>query len=92
MTYSFSVPGNDFTRAELRVFASGHGCEEFWYGNVPDPAPKGQCGGGAFRAIEILIDGQVAGLSFPFPVLYTGGENPLLWHPLTGIMSFDVIP
>ena len=66
--------------------------EHSWYGNVPDPAPKGQCGGGAFRAIEVLIDGQVAGLAFPFPVLYTGGENPLLWHPLTGIMSFDVVP
>ena len=28
----------------------------------------------------------------PFPVVYTGGLNPLLWRPITGIESFDVVP
>eukprot|EP00466_Bigelowiella_natans_P000839 jgi/Bigna1/74518/fgenesh1_pg.29_\ len=42
--------------------------------------------------IQIRINGQVAGIASPFPVIYTGGVNPLLWRPLTGIMSFDIPP
>jgi hypothetical protein len=34
----------------------------------------------------------LAGSVFPFPVIYTGGVNPLLWRPLTGILSFDIPP
>eukprot|EP00937_MAST-01D_sp_MAST-1D-sp2_P004366 g4366.t1 len=81
-------------RLFLDVFASGHGCEEFWYTNLPDGlAPQyGACGGGAFRLLELRVDGTLAGARFPFPVVYTGGINPLLWRPLTGIESFDVVP
>lgn len=80
-------------QATLEVFASGHGCEEFWYSNLPDEfTPKGGCGGGAYREIEVLVDGMTAGVAYPFPVIYTGGVNPLLWRPLTGIASFDVPP
>ena len=28
VTYSFTAPGSEFSKAELHVFASGHGCEE----------------------------------------------------------------
>ena len=34
----------------------------------------------------------MAGAALPFPVIYTGGVNPLLWRPLTGIESVDVLP
>ena len=34
----------------------------------------------------------MAGLLFPFPVIYTGGVCPLLWRPLTGLYSFNVPP
>eukprot|EP00931_Biecheleriopsis_adriatica_P003746 TRINITY_DN105515_c0_g1_i1.p1 TRINITY_DN105515_c0_g1~~TRINITY_DN105515_c0_g1_i1.p1 ORF type:complete len:659 (-),score=88.82 TRINITY_DN105515_c0_g1_i1:24-2000(-) len=79
--------------ARLDVFASGHGCEEFWYTNVPGTnVPPGACGGGSYREIQIFVDGNLAGSCFPFPVIYTGGVNPLLWRPLTGMLSFDVAP
>eukprot|EP01063_Lacrimia_lanifica_P028058 TRINITY_DN4025_c0_g1_i4.p1 TRINITY_DN4025_c0_g1~~TRINITY_DN4025_c0_g1_i4.p1 ORF type:complete len:559 (+),score=118.82 TRINITY_DN4025_c0_g1_i4:44-1720(+) len=78
----------------LDVFASGHGCEEFWYTNPPDGYANatGNCGGGAFRLIRVFVDGTLAGTLFPYPTVYTGGINPLLWRPLTGIESFDVVP
>jgi len=78
-------------RAVIDLFASGHQCEEFWYTNVPDPNPNsGQCGGGSYREIRLFIDGLLAGTVIPFPVVYTGGINPLLWRPLTGISSFNI--
>merc|ERR1719272_2825860 len=87
-----NLPRN-MARITLEVFASGHGCEEFWYTNLPDAAtPKGGCGGGAYREIEVYVDGLIAGVAYPFPVIYTGGVNPLLWRPLTGIASFDIPP
>merc|ERR1719433_67358 len=54
--------------------------------------PAGGCGGGAYREIEVYVDGIVAGVAYPFPVIYTGGVNPLLWRPLSGIASFNVPP
>ena len=49
-------------------------------------------GGGSYRQIEVYIDGLAAGILYPFPVVYTGGVNPLLWRPLTGIYSFNIPP
>lgn len=31
-----------------------------------------------------------AGVVYPFPVIYTGGANPLLWRPLASLRAFDV--
>ncbi|CAJ1443374.1 unnamed protein product [Effrenium voratum] len=81
------------TRIRLDLFASGHGCEEFWYTNVPGTdAPPGVCAGGSYREILVYVDGMLAGACFPFPVIYSGGINPLLWRPLAGIVSFDIPP
>jgi hypothetical protein len=38
----------------------------------------------------VYVDGQLAGAVYPFLVLYTGGVNPFLWRPLSGIESFDI--
>jgi len=38
----------------------------------------------------VFVDGQLSAIAMPFPVIYTGGINPLLWRPLTGMMSFDI--
>ncbi|CAE7449697.1 unnamed protein product, partial [Symbiodinium necroappetens] len=66
---------------------------EFWYTNVPGTdVPSGTCGGGAYRELLVYIDGVLADAVLPFPVIYTGGINPLLWRPLTGILSFDIPP
>jgi hypothetical protein len=83
--------------ARLELFASGHNCEEFWYANLPGKdsytlSEDMNCGGGAYRELEVHVDGKLAGITYPFPVIYTGGLNPLLWRPQTGIASFDVPP
>lgn len=38
----------------------------------------------------MYVNGQLAGAVYPFLVLYTGGVNPFLWRPLSGIESFDI--
>lgn len=78
----------------MDVFASGHGDDEFWYTNLPDQYAKkiGVPGGGCYRELQVFCDDIFAGSVYPFPVIYTGGVNPLLWRPLTGILSFDIVP
>lgn len=78
----------------MDVYASGHGYDEFWYTNIPDPYAKklGVPGGGAYRELRVFVNDTFAGSVYPFPVIYTGGVNPLLWRPLTGILSFDIPP
>ena len=43
-----------------------------------------------FREVQILIDGQLAGVQWPFPVIFTGGVVPGLWRPIVGIDAFDL--
>ncbi|EWM29071.1 peptide-n4-(n-acetyl-beta-glucosaminyl)asparagine amidase a [Nannochloropsis gaditana] len=86
-------PQPNIARVYLDVVASPHGCEEFFYTNTPSDAqePDGtSCGGGVYREIQVWVDGQLAGVIYPAVVLYTGGVNPFLWRPLTGIESFDI--
>uniref|UniRef100_A0A2P2PR63 Peptide N-acetyl-beta-D-glucosaminyl asparaginase amidase A N-terminal domain-containing protein n=1 Tax=Rhizophora mucronata TaxID=61149 RepID=A0A2P2PR63_RHIMU len=47
-------------------------------------------GNGAFREVVVSLDGGVVGAIWPFTVIYTGGVNPLLWRPITGIGSFNL--
>jgi peptide N-acetyl-beta-D-glucosaminyl asparaginase amidase A len=89
-TESVTFPRN-LTGATLEVFARGGGCEEFWYTNVPDAynsahSSYGLCGGGPYREVEVEVDGRLAGVAQPFPVIYSGGISPTLWRP---IMSVD---
>jgi hypothetical protein len=37
-------------------------------------------GGGPFREVRLLVDGQVAGVAFPYAVIFTGGINPAVWR------------
>jgi len=77
----------------LDVYASGHGCEEFYYTNLPTPISSSQqCGGGPIRLLQVSINNQIVGMVVPYPTVYTGGINPMLWRPLTGIESFKVVP
>ena len=48
------------------------------------------CGGGTYRELQVYVNGQLAGAVYPFLVLYTGGVNPFLWRPLSGIESLDI--
>lgn len=83
MNTTVPMLSNSTGRVFLDLYASGHGCEEFEAGfdcGVP------------LRKMRVLVDGQPAGMMYPTPVVYTGGINPLLWRPLTGLDSFDVPP
>ena len=64
------------------------------YANAPSSlaAELGGCGGGSFRELRVWVDGVLAGAALPFPVVYSGGIDPLLWRPLAGIESFDIPP
>eukprot|EP01062_Namystynia_karyoxenos_P084515 TRINITY_DN9962_c0_g1_i1.p1 TRINITY_DN9962_c0_g1~~TRINITY_DN9962_c0_g1_i1.p1 ORF type:complete len:628 (+),score=163.25 TRINITY_DN9962_c0_g1_i1:88-1884(+) len=93
---TFTMPAElrGATELALDLYASAHGCEEFWYTNVPDKWTNqtGACGGGAARLLSVAVDGHPAGVLPPFPVIYTGGVCPLLWRPVSGIQSFDIPP
>ncbi|GMF15013.1 unnamed protein product [Phytophthora lilii] len=55
--------------------------------NVMDSA---SCGAdGAFREVQVLVDDQVVGVVWPFPLVFTGGLSPYLWKPIVGIGAFD---
>uniref|UniRef100_A0A0E0JFE9 Peptide N-acetyl-beta-D-glucosaminyl asparaginase amidase A N-terminal domain-containing protein n=1 Tax=Oryza punctata TaxID=4537 RepID=A0A0E0JFE9_ORYPU len=79
---SVTLPSNTY-RAVLEVYVSFHGDDEFWYTHTPD-------GNGPFREVTVLVDGDLVGAVWPFPVIFTGGINPLLWRPITGIGSFNL--
>jgi hypothetical protein len=73
-----TVP-DDITTATLDLYAVGQINDEFWWGMSP-----------AFREIEVSVDGKPAGVVWPYPYVYTGGVNPLIWRPLTGIHTMDI--
>jgi hypothetical protein len=93
LTYTTVLTATDVLRVEMDLMASPHGCEEFWYTNIDNDtlaSELGLCGGGVYRELQVYVDGYLAGAVDPYFVLYTGGINPYLWRPLTGIMSFDI--
>ncbi|KAJ7905495.1 peptide N-acetyl-beta-D-glucosaminyl asparaginase amidase A-domain-containing protein [Mycena olivaceomarginata] len=73
---------------------SGNGNEEFWYFNVANDFlgnfPNGTLGQGPFREVRLLVDGQVAGVAFPYPVIFTGGILPTAWRPITSYGALDL--
>jgi len=91
---SLQLPPNAY-RAVLEIFVSFHSDDEFWYSNPPNVYIEennltGTAGNGPFREVVAFIDGVLVGAVWPFPVVYTGGINPLFWRPVTGIGSFDL--
>ncbi|AEE75588.1 unnamed protein product [Arabidopsis thaliana] len=89
----FEIPRNVY-RAVLEVYVSFHENDEFWYGNLPNDYVTANnlsvAGNGPFREVVVSLDGDIAGAVWPFPVVFTGGINPLLWRPITAIGSFDL--
>ncbi|KAI0551151.1 peptide N-acetyl-beta-D-glucosaminyl asparaginase amidase A-domain-containing protein [Xylaria curta] len=85
-------------RAVVTVDVKGQGNEEFWWSNVLQSATDAfdDTYGGAypgyspFREVQVLIDGHLSGVSWPFPVIYTGGVVPQLHRPIVGIQAFDI--
>ena len=93
---SHTFPRN-VSRAVVSLAACGQDTEEFWYQNILDSMADTFAdtagpmnGGGSWREVQLLIDGALAGVSWPFPVIFTGGVNPGLWRPVAGIDAFDL--
>ena len=82
-------------KAVIEICVSFHEMDEFWYINPPNEYKKAnnltEISNGAFREILVTIDDLLAGVVYPFPVIYTGGVNPYFWRPVSGIGSF-VLP
>ncbi|MBV9380959.1 MAG: hypothetical protein JOY82_03180 [Streptosporangiaceae bacterium] len=78
LSATVTLPDN-VTTATLDLYAVGQSADEFWWSLTP-----------AFREIEVSVDGRPAGAVWPFPYVYTGGVNPLIWRPLTGIHTMDI--
>ena len=95
-TDSIVLPRN-VRRAVASLSACGQADEEFWFGNVLSSdtstfptAGETLLGYSPFREVQLLIDGHLAGVSWPFPVIFTGGVVPGLWRPIVGIDAFDL--
>lgn len=85
------------SRAVVSISACGQIAEEFWFANVFSQdvyAFNGTVGplsgSSPFREVQLYIDGMLAGVVWPFPIIFTGGVVPGLWRPIVGIDAFDL--
>ncbi|MCD9640753.1 hypothetical protein HAX54_026281 [Datura stramonium] len=88
------IPKNAY-KAVIEIYVSAHGYDEFWYSNPPDSYIQmnnltTRRGHGAYREVLVNIDENLVGSVVPFPVIFTGGINPLYWEPLVSIGAFDL--
>jgi hypothetical protein len=84
-------------KAVFSISACGQAAEEFWWSNVltSDTRVFGNettlYGHSPFRELQLVIDGLLAGVAWPFPVIFTGGIVPGFWRPIVGIDAFDLL-
>jgi hypothetical protein len=95
-TVSYTIP-DTVSRAVVAISACGQSEEEFWWSNVFSQdtddftTTVGELYGySPFREIQLYIDGILAGVVWPFPVIFTGGVAPGFWRPIVGIDAFDL--
>ncbi|RHZ68848.1 hypothetical protein CDV55_105760 [Aspergillus turcosus] len=93
---AYGFPSNT-ARAIVSISACGQSTEEFWWSNVFSPDTEsfvntvGELYGySPFREIQLYIDGLLAGVIWPFPIIFTGGVAPGFWRPIVGIDAFDL--
>ncbi len=93
LTQTVTLPTN-VERAYLDVIAQSQSNDEFWYTCVPNDVSSQleSCGNTGFRETEISIDGKPAGVAPVYPWIYTGGIDPFVWIPLTGVQTLDFKP
>jgi hypothetical protein len=81
-------------KAVFSISACGQAAEEFWWSNVlsSDTRAFGNesvlYGHSPFRELQLFIDGKMAGVAWPFPVIFTGGIIPGFWRPIVGIGTY----
>lgn len=95
-TVAYAIP-TAVSRAIVSISACGQSQEEFWWSNVFSDdtgdfrdAVGELYGYSPFREIQLYIDGILAGVVWPFPVIFTGGIAPGFWRPIVGIDAFDL--
>ncbi|ROV98114.1 hypothetical protein VPNG_08622 [Cytospora leucostoma] len=95
-TNTISFPRNA-NRAVFSVSANGQANEEFWWSNVLQSDTSAFAdeagtfpGYSPWREVQVFIDGQLAGVQWPFPVVFTGGVVPSLHRPIVGPDAFDL--
>lgn len=95
-TVALKIP-QTASRAIVSISACGQSTEEFWWSNVFSQdtddfnSTVGELYGySPFREIQLLIDGVLAGVVWPFPIIFTGGVAPGFWRPIVGIDAFDL--
>ena len=95
-TVERSIPLN-VTHATVSIAATGQSNEEFWYTNALqsdihtfDSTAGTLIGYGPFREVQLFIDGLLAGVAWPFPIIFTGGIAPGFWRPIVGIDAYDL--
>lgn len=85
------------SRAVVSISACGQSEEEFWWSNVLsadewtfDNTIGELYGYSPFREVQLYIDGVLAGVDWPFPIIFTGGVAPGFWRPIVGMDAFDL--
>ncbi len=93
ITQVLNLPTNT-SQVFLDVIAQSQSSDEFWYLCVPSDQAGNleSCGNTAFRETEVTIDGKPAGVAPVYPWIYTGGLDPYLWEPITGVQTLDFKP
>ena len=93
ITQVLNLPTNT-EKVFLDVIAQSQSNDEFWYLCVPSDESSNleSCGNTAFRETEITIDGRPAGVAPVYPWIYTGGLDPYLWEPITGVQTLNFKP
>jgi len=93
---SYQLPRN-VERAVVSLSACGQSAEEFWYTNALSSEVNTFTnttgtlyGHSPFREVQLLIDGRLVGVAWPFPIIFTGGIVPGFWRPIVGIDAFDL--
>jgi hypothetical protein len=93
---TISFPRNA-NRAIFSLSSTGQANEEFWWSNglqsdiLAFNASGGVLAGfSPFREVQVFIDGMLAGVQWPFSIIFTGGVVPAFWSPMVGIDAFDL--
>ena len=95
LTGTFAALPRNIEGAYLQLFSQSQGTDEFWYTCSPNSVAAkldDNCGNTAFRETEVYVDGQPAGIAPVFPWIYTGGLDPDLWEPITGVQTLNFKP
>ncbi|KAH9047740.1 peptide N-acetyl-beta-D-glucosaminyl asparaginase amidase A-domain-containing protein [Lactarius hengduanensis] len=89
-----TLPRNAVTAfAELQALENDD--EVLWFTNVPNQFlnlfPVGiVADNGPFREVRVLVDGQVAGVAFPYAFFSTGIVVSSAWRPITSYGAIDI--